>query len=464
VTPDPFAPFAAKMAAAGQPEIAIRNFRHYYELLRSGQQGKIGEADIVPVTGVTDAATLTRYRDAGRAALAKAVVVKLNGGLGTSMGMTRAKSLLAAKDGLSFLDIIVRQTLHLRRTFGVRLPLVLMNSFRTREDCRRVLAHYPDLATDVPGDFLQHKVPRILKADLTPVAWPREPENEWCPPGHGDIYAALETSGLIDALLARGFEYVFVSNSDNLGAVLDVDILGYVAEERVPFLMEVIDRSEADRKGGHLARRHDGRLVLRETAQCPDDALEAFQDIGRHKYFNANNLWVSLRTLKDVLAATGGVLGLPMITNEKPVDPNDPASPRVLQLETAMGAAISVFEGARALRVSRERFVPVKTTGDLVVLWSDVYDLTDDYRVVPSPKRRDPAPLVDLDGKFYRQVQDLEVRFPHGAPSLVAAKRLKVRGDVRFGRGVVVEGDVAIEHAGAEPLVLADGACLRTPR
>jgi UTP--glucose-1-phosphate uridylyltransferase len=461
VTTDPFAPFAAKMAAAGEPDVAVRNFRHYFELLRAGEQGKVGEDEIEPVDDVTDVSTLGRYRTAGEQALAKTVVVKLNGGLGTSMGMTKAKSLLTAKDGLSFLDIIVRQTLHLRRTFGVRLPLVLMNSFRTREDCRRVLAQYPDLATDVPGDFLQHKVPRILKTDLTPVEWPAAPEHEWCPPGHGDIYAALETSGLLDALLARGFEYVFVSNSDNLGAVLDVDILGFVASEEVPFLMEVIDRSEADRKGGHIARRRDGRLLLRESAQCPDDALDAFQDIGRHRYFNANNLWVRLRALKDVMTRTRGVLGLPMIANEKPVDPADPASPKVIQLETAMGAALSVFDGARAVRVSRARFVPVKTTGDLVVLWSDVYELTDDYRVVQSPRRADPAPLVDLDGKYYRRVQDLEIRFPHGAPSLVAARRLTVRGDVRFGRGVVVTGDVAIEHAGPSPLMIQDGTELR---
>ena len=457
---DPFAPFAAKMTAAGEPAIAIRIFRHYYELLRAGEQGKIAESEIDPLTDVADAAALARYRDAGHTALAKAVVVKLNGGLGTSMGMTGPKSLLVAKDGLSFLDIIVRQTLHLRRTFGVRLPLVLMNSFRTREESRRVLAQYPDLETDLPDDFLQHKVPRIRKRDLAPADWPAEPEHEWCPPGHGDIYAALSSSGLLDALLARGFEYLFVSNSDNLGAVLDADILGYVASERVPFLMEVIDRSEADRKGGHLARRRDGRLVLRESAQCPTDALDAFQDIRRHRYFNANTLWVNLVTLRDVLARTEGVLGLPMIANEKPIDPNDPSSEKVLQLETAMGAAISVFEGARAVRVSRERFVPVKTTGDLLVLWSDVYELTDDYRVVPSPKRRRAAPLVDLDPKFYRQVHDLEVRFPFGAPSLLAATKLEVRGDVRFGRGVVIEGDVALAHAGAEPLVIADGARL----
>ena len=457
---DAFAPFAAKMTAGGEPDIAIRNFRHYYDLLRAGQQGKVGETEIAPVTDVVDAAALGSYRAAGQAALAKTVVVKLNGGLGTSMGMTKAKSLLTAKDGLSFLDIIVRQTLHLRRTFGVRLPLVLMNSFRTREDCRRVLAQYPDLATDIPVDFIQHKVPRILKGDLTPVAWPQDPEHEWCPPGHGDIYAAMETSKLLDTLLARGFEYVFVSNSDNLGAVLDVDILGFVASEQVPFLMEVIDRSQADRKGGHIARHRNGRLLLRESAQCPDDAIDAFQDIERHRYFNANNLWVRLRTLKDLLTRTDGVLGLPMIANEKPVDPSDPSSPTVIQLETAMGAALAVFDGARAVRVSRARFVPVKTTGDLVVLWSDVYELTEDYRMIPSPKRQEAAPLVDLDGQYYRRVQDLEVRFPHGAPSLIAAKRLKVRGDVRFGRDVVVEGDAVIEHAGSAPLVLMDGTRL----
>src|SRR6185436_5602481 len=223
-----------------------------------------------------DATALASYRDAGKAALARAVVIKLNGGLGTSMGMTRAKSLLPVKSGLSFLDVIARQTLHLRRHFGIRLPLVLMNSFRTRQDSLAALAAYPDLGTDLPPDFIQHKVPRILKSDLTPVVWPQEPEHEWCPPGHGDLYAALLTSGLLDGLLARGFEYAFVSNSDNLGAVVDADLLGYVAAERLPFLMEVIERTAADRKGGHLARRSDGRLLLREIAQCPDDEREAF--------------------------------------------------------------------------------------------------------------------------------------------------------------------------------------------
>src|SRR5262249_48390388 len=155
----------------------------------------------------TEVDALARYRDAGVAALGRAVVIKLNGGLGTTMGLTRAKSLLPVKGDLTFLDVIVRQVLHLKRPHDVRLPLVLMNSFRTREDSARILARYPELASGIPADFLQHKVPRILAADLTPVSWPANPEHEWCPPGHGDIYAALQTSGLLRALRDAGIRY-----------------------------------------------------------------------------------------------------------------------------------------------------------------------------------------------------------------------------------------------------------------
>jgi UTP--glucose-1-phosphate uridylyltransferase len=455
-----FAPFAARMHAAGLPAIVIETFAHYYGLLRAGAAGKVSRAEIDPVDDVLAAGALAGYRAAGTAALGRAVVIKLNGGLGTSMGMTRAKSLLPVKGGLSFLDIIVRQTLHLRGAHGCRLPLVLMNSFRTREDSQRVLARYPELASAVPVDFLQHRVPRILKAGLTPVEWPAEREHEWCPPGHGDIYAALETSGMLAALLAGGFEYAFVSNADNLGAVLDLDILGWFASERLPFLMEVADRTEADRKGGHLARGKDGHLLLREVAQCPDDELDSFQDVRLYRYFNTNNVWVNLRTLADVLRARRGVLGLPMIVNEKPVDPEDATSPRVIQLETAMGAAIAIFDGARALHVPRARLVAVKTTSDLLALWSDVYRLAEDFRIGEAAERTLGPLLVDLDPRYFRRVADLEERFPGGAPSLIACRRFVVRGDVRFGAGVVAEGDVEVRQEGPAPLAVAAGARL----
>jgi UTP--glucose-1-phosphate uridylyltransferase len=264
---------------------------------------------------------------------------------------------------------------------------------------------------------------------------------------------------MLATLLDRGYRYAFVANVDNLGAVLDPRILGWVAREEIPFLMEVADRTEADRKGGHLARRPDGSLVLREIAQTPDDDLGAFQDVGRHRFFNTNNLWLDLRALADVMESRDGVLGLPMIVNRKTVDPRDGSSPEVIQLETAMGAAIGVFEGARALRVPRRRFAPVKTTNDLLALRSDAYVLTDDAQITLADDR-DAAPLVELDDRFYKRVGDFDARFPAGAPSLVAGDALAVEGDVLFGSDVVVRGTVRVAHDGPGQRRIDDGTVL----
>jgi UTP--glucose-1-phosphate uridylyltransferase len=291
---------------------------------------------------------------------------------------------------------------------------------------------------------------------MSPVSWPGDPDLEWAPPGHGDLYTSLVTSGMLDALLQHGYEYAFVSNADNLGATLDESILGWFAREELPFAMEVADRTEADKKGGHIARRRGDGLVLREVAQTPDEDLDAFQDVRRHRYFNTNSLWLDLRTLADLMRERGGVLGLPLIANRKTLDPADPESPAVIQIETAMGAAIAVFEGAAALRVERSRFTPVKTTNDLLVLRSDAYRLTPDVHVELVPER---APLVDLDSSYYKLLRDFEARFPGGPPSLVACERLEVRGDVSFGRGVVVRGSVRIEG----PRHIEDGAVLEGP-
>jgi UTP--glucose-1-phosphate uridylyltransferase len=456
-----FRPFEARMRAENVPALAIETFRHYYAQLAEGATGLLTEPDIGPVEHVADAEDAAGLRDAGLAALARTVVIKLNGGLGTSMGLTKAKSLLPAKAGRTFLDLIAEQVLHWRVTHGVRLPLLLMNSFRTRQDSLGALAPYGDLSGDLPSDFLQHKVPKVRAGDLTPAEWPRDPAHEWCPPGHGDLYTALSTSGLLDALLDRGFVHAFVSNSDNLGAVVDPSILGYFAERKLPFLMEVCDRTEADKKGGHLARREDGGLVLREIAQCPPGEIARFQDVARFRFFNTNTLWVDLEALRGVLDARRGILGLPLIVNEKPVDPADESSPRVFQLETAMGAAISVFEGAEAIRVPRERFIPVKTTNDLLALWSDLYVLGADRRLVPAAGRRAGDIVVDLDPRHFRRIEQLEQRFPSGAPSLRECRRLVVRGDVRFGAGCVCRGDVTIAHEGAPLLAIADGEVLR---
>lgn len=451
-----------KMRAEGEADAAVATFAHYHELLRSGDMGVLRESDLEPVDSLPDADELPDDEEGTRDALQRAVVIKLNGGLGTSMGMSAPKSLLPVKDGLSFLDITVRQILHLRETIGAALPLVLMNSFATRDASLEALAQYDELPVeDVPLDFVQSKVPKLADSDLEPIEWPDDPALEWAPPGHGDVYPSLLSSGMLQALLDAGFEYAFVANADNLGAVLDPRILAWFAREEIPFAMEVADRTAADRKGGHLARRRDGGgLVLREVAQTVDEDQDAFQDIERHRFFNTNTLWVHLPSLKAVLDERDGVLGLPMIVNRKTVDPTDSSSPAVLQLETAMGAAIDAFEGAQAIRVPKTRFAPVKTTDDLLALRSDAYVLHDDGRIeLASEHGR--APLVELDERYYKLLDDFDERFAAGPPSLRSCERLKVRGDVRFGSGVVVGGDVTIEHDDDEhPRQIEDGSVL----
>jgi UTP--glucose-1-phosphate uridylyltransferase len=440
--PDGLEQAVEKMRADGAPEIAIDNFRHYYERLAKGETGTIVEDEIEPARDLPSAAELPEPDEEGRRALERAAVIRLNGGLGTSMGMTAAKSLLEVKGGITFLDVIARQVLNLRAKHGVRLPLVLMHSFRTREESLRALERYPDLEADVPLDFVQGRVPKILADDLTPASWPADPELEWAPPGHGDLYTSLVTSGMLDELLGKGYEYAFVANSDNLGAVLEPRILAWFAREQLPFAMEVLRRSASDRKGGHIARRKGDGLVLRESAQTRPEDEDAFQDIERHRYFNCNNLWLNLNNLKKVLDERSGVLGLPMIVNKKTVDPGDSSSPAVFQLETAMGAAIDVFEGAEAIEVPRARFAPVKTTNDLLVVRSDAYELTDEAEMRLT---RDEPPLVSLDSEHYKLIRDFDARFPAGAPSLKDCDALTVDGDVTFGAGVVVRGTVHIE-------------------
>jgi UTP--glucose-1-phosphate uridylyltransferase len=443
-----------KMRAEGLPDVAVETFARQYDRLVAGEQGTISETKILPVDQLPDASELP---DAADAPVDQVVVIKLNGGLGTSMGMDRAKSLLTVKDGDTFLDLIAQQILDLRETTGARIPLVLMNSFATREDSLAKLGDYPQLSTGLPADFVQNKVPKLCADTLEPLEHPEDPALEWVPPGHGDLYPALAGSGMLAALLEQGYRYAFVSNSDNLGAVLDPRILGWMASEGHPFVMEATDRARADRKGGHLARRaDDGSLLLREIAQTADEDLGAFQNTARHRYFNTNNLWVDLDVLSAKLERDGAI-DLPMIVNRKTLDPRDPSSTPVIQMETAMGAAVGVFEGAAAIRVNRERYAPVKTTADLLALRSDAYVVGPGHAVSLADERGGVPPLIDLEPEHYRLVDDFERHFRSGPPSLVACERLTIDGDVSFGAGVRIEGDVTI----ASDRHIADGSILR---
>ena len=433
------------MRGVGLSDAAIRAFEHSVNVLESKQSMMIPEADIVPAEGVAEWEDLVAATpEADAALLAQAVMIKLNGGLGTGMGLQKAKSLLEIKPGVTFLDVIVRQVRHLREQAGYPVSLLLMNSFSTSADTMAHLEQYAaeGFADPQQVEMIQNRVPKLVTETLEPVSHPANPELEWCPPGHGDIYPALVGSGWLDKLLAAGVKYAFISNSDNLGAQPDTRFLRWFAESGVPFVMEVTRRTEADKKGGHLAtRKADGQPLLREIAQCPDEDTDAFQNIDKHRYFNTNNLWIRLDSLKAYLDANNGVLPLPVIRNVKTVDPRDATTPQVYQLETAMGAAIQCFPGARAVCVPRSRFFPVKTCSDLLLLRSDAVEINDAGLMSLAPECKGVAPIVQLDSKLYKLVDSLDAL---GVPGLKNVSKLTVTGPYHFADGEPLSGEVTV--------------------
>lgn len=457
----------AKMRAAGLGDAAVAAFRLNYDKLLRGESGMLPESALDAVTTLPrfdadvvgfQARSVPSEKDVA-GVLRQTVVLKLNGGLGTSMGLEKAKSLLPVKDGETFLTLIAKQVKHLRAQYpSANVKFMLMNSFSTSEDTMAALraSGHADLADEPDVELMQNKSPKVRVDDFSPVAWEKDPELEWCPPGHGDLYAALLGSGTLQRLVDAGYRYAFVSNSDNLGATLDVDLLCYFAKSGKHFLMEVAERTEADKKGGHLAL-HKGttRMVLRESAMCPKEDTDAFQDIKRHGFFNTNNIWLDLVEVLRVMKSQGGAMPLPLIKNKKTVDPRDPSSTPVFQLETAMGAAIESFENAGAIVVPRSRFAPVKTTSDLFALRSDAYVVTPDFRIELTKGPTAKAPIVALDDKFYKLVDQMDalVLTP---PSLVDCEKLVVSGPAKFAsKGVVFRGTCA---------VTVDGAPVEVPR
>lgn len=463
-TADPFdrafAPFREKMQSAGLSRSAIRAFQCSYTALHRGETGMITEEEIRPVNSLPQAEALERPAPRKESELLRqTVLIKLNGGLGTGMGLEKAKSLLPVRGRETFLDLIARQVLLLRSKTGGEVPrFILMNSFSTSQDTASHLsARFPELGGLASWELMQNKVPKVLASGLAPATCSDNPEQEWCPPGHGDIYACLAGSGWLERLLSDGVRYAFVSNSDNLGATLSTSILDWFVVSGMPFAMEVTRRTASDKKGGHLALQlASGRLILRESAQCLKDDEGHFQDIERHRYFNTNNLWIDLRALKAELEANDGLIPLPPIMNRKTLDPRDANTPQVIQLETAMGAAIECFEGAGAIEVNRERFAPVKTTADLLAVRSDAYELTDEFCLRLHPSRLGQPPHLHLDQKLCKLVDGLEKNFPH-TPSLRHCRSLLIHGPVECGEGVVFRGDAVIHNHTSIPVRLHAG-------
>ena len=430
--------FVRKMQDSGLHPEVIDTFCYYYRKVVSGDRGLIYSKDIRPVEDaeIAHRNQLDAFAKVGAREKDRAVLIVLNGGLGTSMGLAGPKSLLTVRAGKTFLEIICRQAER------QNLRLAFMNSFNTDAATRAALSEM-NLAHE-PVCFVQNKFPKILQQGLVPAEWPANRELEWNPPGHGDLYGAIFQSGVLKQLLDTGIRYALVVNCDNLGAAFDDALLGYLVEQRIPFMMEVARRKPVDFKGGHLAvDRTTGRLLLRESAQCPEEEIAVSRDIATYRYFNTNNLWIDLEFLYGLMMRERFVR-LPMILNPKTLDPRDETSPDVYQIETAMGSAIVLFEGAAAVEVPRSRFYPVKKCNELLAIRSDcfLYDEDDGFR--KHPDRGLEPPAIELDSKYYGRIDRFEARFPFGPPSLLRCSSLRVKGDVVFGRNVELVGDVEI--------------------
>ncbi|KAF4362943.1 hypothetical protein G4B88_030221 [Cannabis sativa] len=401
--------------------------------------------------------------------LNKLVVLKLNGGLGTTMGCTGPKSVIEVRDGLTFLDLIViqievsssfsahtaRAYIHtnvlsrswpnsvvilqnLNSKYGCNVPLLLMNSFNTHDDTLKIVEKYSNSSVEI-HTFNQSQYPRLVVDDFSPLPSKGQTGKDgWYPPGHGDVFPSLKNSGKLDALLSQGKEYVFIANSDNLGAVVDMSIL-------------VTPKTLADVKGGTLIS-YEGRVQLLEIAQVPDEHVNEFKSIEKFKIFNTNNLWVNLKAIKRLVEADG--LKMEIIPNPKEVD-----GFKVLQLETAAGAAIKFFDNAIGVNVPRSRFLPVKATSDLLLVQSDLYTLDNGF-VIRNVDRTNPAnPSIEL-GPEFKKVGSFLSRFK-SIPSIVELDSLKVSGDVWFGSGIILKGHVSITAKPGVKLEIPDGALLQ---
>ncbi|KAK1273097.1 UTP--glucose-1-phosphate uridylyltransferase [Acorus gramineus] len=391
-----------------------------------------------------------------RKLLDKLAVLKLNGGLGTTMGCTGPKSVIEVCNGLTFLDLIVIQIESLNKKYGCNVPLLLMNSFNTHEDTLKIVEKYAKSNIKI-HTFNQSQYPRLVADDYLPLpSKGHAGKDGWYPPGHGDVFPALLNSGKLDALMSQGKEYIFVANSDNLGAIVDLKILNHLIRNQNEYCMEVTPKTLADVKGGTLIS-YDGRVQLLEIAQVPDKHVNEFKSIEKFKIFNTNNLWVNLKAVKRLV--TANALKMEIIPNPKVRVALEVNGVKVLQLETAAGAAIRFFDHAIGVNAPRSRFLPVKASSDLLLVQSDLYTVSDGF-VVRNKARTNPEnPSIEL-GPEFKKVADFQRRFK-SIPSIVELDSLKVTGDVWFGAGITLKGKVTITAKSGEKLQIPDKSVLK---
>ncbi|CAI5755549.1 unnamed protein product [Candida verbasci] len=422
-------------------------FRRY---LQEKASGTTLEWDKIRSPNQDEVVDYSKLEESSSTNLDKLAVLKLNGGLGTSMGCVGPKSVIEVRDGNTFLDLSVRQVEHLNRKYDVDVPLLLMNSFNTDADTAKIIRKYQGHRIRVKT-FNQSRFPRIFKDSLLPV-----PENYndslecWYPPGHGDLFEALVQSGELDALLEQGKEILFVSNGDNLGATVDLKILDHMLQTNSQYLMELTPKTRADVKGGTLIN-YNGEVRLLEIAQVPKEHVEEFKSIKKFKYFNTNNLWINLKAIKQLV--NNNAITVEIIPNQKTI-----GNSNVLQLETAVGAAIRHFKGAHGVVVPRSRFLPVKTCSDLLLVKSDLFYLEHGALKLDPTRDGFSNPLIKL-GSHFKKVSGFQQRIPH-MPKILELDHLTITGNVSIGKGVQLKGTVIIVCNDGDKIEIPNGSIL----
>lgn len=441
-------------------EAELKSFEALYGRFMSSSTSTIDWERIEPLpkSAIKEYASLPAPDDAHlKDMLSKLVVVKLNGGLGTSMGCQGSKSAIPVRSDLSFLDLTVQQIEYLNKTYGCQVPLVLMNSFNTDEETRKLLPKYKGFNVRI-YTFPQHRYPRINKETLMPMpsSLSNVKHEHFYPPGHGDFYETFVGLGLAEHFLKENKEFVFISNIDNLGATVDLNILNFLLHPsdgvKPDFLMEVTEKTRADVKGGTLIG-YEQRLRLLEIAQVPHDHVDEFKSVKKFNVFNTNNLWTRLDSIKH--AVQNHELSLEIIVNHKHLD----CGTNIIQLETAAGAAIKDFPRSFGINVPRSRFLPVKKTSDLMLAMSNLYAMKNGSLHM-SPLRTFPTvPLIKLGDGHFAKVREFLSRFA-SIPDILELDHLTVSGDVTFGKGVVLRGTVIVIANHGDRIDIPPGAIL----
>ena len=270
--------------------------------------------------------------------------------------------------GLSFLDIIARQVLHLREEYDATLPLIFMNSFRTSADTLAALAalRRPGRRGSAAGVPAEQGAQAARQGPHARSLARRTPASSGARPATATSTRRCSAPGCSTSWSTPATS---ACSSPTPTTSAPCRTPGWPAGSR-PQARRSRSRPcgvpppTARAATSPAASPTAGSSCGRPRRRSKED-LEALADLERHRFCSTNNLWFDLAAMKQALDVRGGMLGLPLIRNVKTVDPADKSTPEVIQVETAMGAAIEVFEDSALIEVGRDRFVPVKTTNDL---------------------------------------------------------------------------------------------------